>query len=218
MKHLLKLLLIIATLFASTFIAVKLMGVLTLDQIEGWLTQAQNISPIYVGVMVTIILFMDLFIAIPTLTVIILSGYFLGHTYGAIAALSGTMLAGICGYIISRYYGNQIMSFLIKDRDKRIEAISAFEKSGFIMIILSRAVPILPEASACLAGMTKMKFWKFFLAWSISTIPYVLIATYAGSISTTSDPKPAILTAILISSFLWVSWFLYHRHIQKKPI
>ena len=216
MKSLIKLLLIIATAFASTFIIIKSTGLLTVDQIEGWLIQAKELSPIYVGSIVALLLFADLFIAIPTLTITILSGYFLGHIYGAIAALSGTMLAGISGHVISRYYGNEIMGFLIKDEKKRREAISSFDKSGFVMILISRAIPILPEATACLAGMTNMKFWKFLLAWSISTIPYVLIATYAGSISSVNDPKPAILAAILISSFLWISWFLYHRFNNKK--
>jgi len=218
MKSLIKLFLIIATVFASTFLIIKLTGVLTVDQVEGWLIQAKELSPIYVGSIVALLLFADLFIAIPTLTVTILSGYFLGHAYGAIAALSGTILAGVSGYAISRYYGNGIMTFLITDEKKRREAISAFDKAGFAMILLSRAIPILPEATACLAGMTKMKFWKFFLAWSVSTIPYVLIATYAGSISSVKDPKPAILAAILISSFLWIFWFLHHRFNNKNTI
>ncbi|MFC1747216.1 TVP38/TMEM64 family protein [Pseudomonadota bacterium] len=211
MKSLVKLFLIIAAVFASTFIIIKYTGLLTVDQIEGWLVQAKDVSPIYVGSIVALLLFADLFIAIPTLTIIILSGYFLGHTYGAMAALTGTMLAGILGYWISFYFGNGIMAFLIKDEEKRREAIGAFDKGGFAMILLSRAIPILPEATACLAGMTNMRFWKFFLAWSISTIPYVLIATYAGSISSIDDPKPAIFAVIIISSCLWVSWFFYHR-------
>lgn len=216
MTSLIKLFLIIATAFASTFLIIKSTGLLTVDQIEGWLLQAKNLSPIYVGSIVILLLFADLFIAIPTLSITILSGYFLGPNYGAIAALIGTMLAGISGYAISCYYGNGIMAFLIKDEKKRSEAISAFDKGGFAMILLSRAIPILPEATACLAGMTNMKFWKFLLAWSISTIPYVLIATYAGSISSVSDPKPAIFAAISISTFLWISWFLYYRFNNKS--
>lgn len=215
MKSLIKLLFIIATVFISTFFVIKFTGVLTLEQIEGWLIQAKGLSPAYLGSIVALLLFADLFIAIPTLSVTILSGYFLGTTYGAIAALSGTMLAGISGYAISRYYGNALMAFLVKDEQKRREAISAFDKSGFVMIILSRAVPVLPEATACLAGMTNMNVWKFLLAWSISTVPYVLIASYAGSISSTSNPKPAIFAAILISSFLWIAWYLYHRFTRK---
>jgi len=211
MKLLIKLLIIIATLFTSTFLIVKFTGLLTVEQIEDWLIQAKELSPLYVGSIVALLLFADLFIAIPTLTITILAGFFLGHTYGATAALIGTMLAGIIGYAVSSYYGSGIMAFLIKDEKKRREAISAFDKGGFAMILLSRAVPILPEATACLAGMTNMRFRKFMFAWSVSTIPYVLIATYAGSISSVSDPKPAIFSAIIMSSFLWVSWFLYHR-------
>jgi len=48
MKSLIKLfLIIIAMLFATTFLMIKLTGVLTVDQIERWLMQAKNISPYY---------------------------------------------------------------------------------------------------------------------------------------------------------------------------
>jgi len=211
MKPLIKVFLIIAAIFATTFLIIKFTGVLTVEQIEGWLLKAKELSPYYVGMIVALLLFADLFIAVPTLTVTILSGYFLGSTYGALAALLGILLAGICGYSLSRYYGESILGFLIKEQSKRIDAIFAFEKHGMMMILLSRAMPILPEVTACLAGMTGMKFGKFLLAWLISSVPYVLIASYAGSISTIENPKPAIFTAIGISVFLWMAWFVYQR-------
>lgn len=215
MRPLLKVLLIIATIFASTFLLIKFTGLLTIKQIEGWLTQAKELSPIYVGAIVALLLFADLFIAIPTLTVAILAGYFLGHTYGALAALTGIILAGICGHVISRYYGGVILGFLLKDESKRNDAIGTFQKHGFVMILLSRAMPILPEATACLSGMTRMPFNKFLAAWLISSVPYILIATYAGSISSIENPMPAIFTAIGISAFLWIAWFFYHRVNNK---
>jgi len=211
MRSLLKVFLIVASCFATTFLLIKFTGLLTFEQIEGWLIQAKGLSPIYVGVIVALLLFADLFIAIPTLTVMILSGYFLGHTYGAFAAFTGIMLAGVCGYAISRYYGDSILGFLVKDERGRNDAICTFQKHGFVMILLSRAMPIMPETTACLSGMTRMPFNKFLLAWLISSVPYLLIATYAGSISTIDNPRPAIFTAIGISMFLWISWFFYHR-------
>ena len=214
MKPLLRVFLIIASIFATTFLLIKLTGVLTVEQIEGWLIQAKELSPFYVGSIIALLLFTDLFIAVPTLTVTILSGYFMGHAYGAIAALTGILLAGICGYVLNRYYGNAILGFLLKDESKRNEAIDAFQKHGFAMILLSRAMPILPEASACLSGMTRMPFIKFLMAWLLSSVPYVLIATYAGSISSFENPKPAIFAAIGITVFFWVAWFIYHRLIN----
>lgn len=211
MYSMLKLLLIISTCFAATFLLIKFTGIMTIEQIELWLTQAKVASPIYVGAVVAVLLFADLFIAVPTLTVTILAGYFLGHTYGAVAALTGTMMAGICGYALSHYYGKAILGFLLKDEEKREEATRTFQQHGFAMILLSRAMPILPETSACLSGMTRMPFYQFLFAWSVSTVPYVLIASYAGSVSSLENPKPAIFTAIGISALLWCAWYIYHR-------
>ncbi len=215
MKPLIKLFLIIAACFAATFLLIKFTGILTVEQIEGWLIQAKELSPIYVGALIALLLFADLFIAVPTLTITILSGFFLGHTYGAISALIGVTLAGVCGYVLSRYYGNTILNLLIKDEIERNNAVTTFQNHGFIMILLSRAMPILPEVTACLSGMTQMTFYKFIIAWFISSVPYILIASYAGSISTIENPKPAIFTSIGILLFLWLSWFIY-RHIHKK--
>lgn len=217
MISLLKVFLIISGIFASTFLLMSFTNLLTISDIENWLSQATEWSPIYVGSIVATLLFADLFIAMPTLTICLLSGYFLGHTYGSIAALIGILLAGVCGYVISRYYGKSILGFLLKDEDKRNEAVRTFQDHGFAMILLSRAMPILPEASACLSGMTKMPFSQFFLAWSISSVPYVLIATYAGAISSFENPKPAVFTAIGITTFLWLAWYIYHR-FNKKPL
>lgn len=216
MKPLIRVIFIIAACFAATFLLIKSTGVLTVEHIEIWLTQAKELSPLYVGLLVALLLFADLFIAVPTLTITILSGYFLGHTYGAISALSGVTLAGVCGYTISRYYGNAMLAYLVKDQEKRQEVITTFQQHGFIMILLSRAMPILPEVTACLSGMVRMNFGKFLLAWSISSVPYILIASYAGSISTIQDPKPALLAAIGITMLLWGLWFLFHRVTRKR--
>ena len=217
MKPLLKIILLIATFFATTFLLIKLTGVLTIDQIKGWLLHAKELSPIYVGGIVSLLLFLDLFIAVPTLTITILAGYFLGFGYGILASLLGMTLAGLTGYFISRYYGKSILGFLVKEESKRNEVIKTFQKHGFVMILLSRAMPIIPETTACLAGMTRMNFNVFFIAWLISSVPYTLIASYAGSISSIDNPKPAIFAAIGITVLLWIFWYLFHRiKISKK--
>jgi len=211
LRQLIKIFLIIATIFISIFFIMKFTGILSIEQIKELLQQAKNVSPFYVGALVIALLFIDLFIAIPTLTTIILAGYFLGFMLGALFSIIGILLAGTIGYILSRRYGDKILLFLIKDDTQRIDAIETFHKHGFVTILLSRAIPLLPEASACLSGITKMGFKKFLLAWLLSAIPYVLIISYAGSISTIDDPKPAIITAIGISVFFWISWFFYHK-------
>ena len=211
MKPLLKIMLILALAFASTFIILKSTGLITVEKIELWLEMAKNADPIWVALIVAGLLFADLFIAVPTLTTMILGGFFLGPIVGAIAGIVGLLLAGTCGYGISRRYGDLLINFLIKDPEKRTEAIQTFRKHGAIVILLSRATPILPEVSACMAGMTRMPFFKFLSLWLISTVPYAIIAAYAGSISTLEEPKPAILTAIGLTAFFWVGWLIFRK-------
>ncbi len=216
MKHLIKVIVMMASFFALTFILVKMTGILSIEQIKDWLLQAKELSSYYVGIIVILLLFSDLFIAIPTLTVITLSGYFLGFQNGAIASFIGLILAGITGYGLSAVFGENIFKFLLKKEKARQEAKTTFRQHSFIMILLSRAMPILPEVTACLAGMTKMKFSKFILAWSMSTIPYVLIISYAGSVSSFENPKPAIFTAIGVLATLWIGWFLFNQTVKNE--
>jgi uncharacterized membrane protein YdjX (TVP38/TMEM64 family) len=208
MRALIKLILTIAAFFGSTFVLIRMTGLFTVEDIKQWLNMANELNPIYLFIVIVVLLFSDLFIAVPTLTITLLSGYFLGFEYGAIASISGMLLAGFVGYFLSKRFGERILKKIIKSDNKRQEVISDFEKYGFTMILLSRISPILPEVSACLAGMTKMKFKKFALGWSLNTIPYALIISYSGSISSLSDPKPAIYTIIGLYAFLSIAWYV----------
>jgi len=218
MKPLLKIALVLIAFFASTFLIVKATGILTPAKIEYWFMVAKDISPIYVAAIVITILFLDLLIAVPTLTVTILAGYFLGHTQGALAAFIGMFFSAVVGYALSSWFGPRLLTRVLKSQEKRAEINQAFYQYGFIMVLLARAVPILPEVTACLAGLTRMRFPLFLAAWSISTIPYVLIATYAGSISTLDNPKPAIFTAIGLTAALWLAWLIFQTKKKREAI
>lgn len=215
MKEMLKIMLILFVVFITIFIFAKITGLLSLEQIEGWLIQAQNAPTIYIMAIVIALLFLDLFVTVPTLSLIMLSGYFLGYPLAVLASVTGLIITGCSGYLLSFLYGSRVLRFLIKDDKKREDMKSTFHKHGFAMILLSRALPMLPEVTACLSGSTRMPFPKFLAAWSLSSVPYVLIAAYSGSISSLGNPMPAIFTAIGITSVLWLGWFLFHRKHKK---
>ncbi|MCK6263854.1 VTT domain-containing protein [Vibrio sp. ZSDE26] len=216
MRHLIKVMLVVAMVFALTFISLKAAGVLSVEQIEAWLTYAQGLSPIYAGVLTVALLLADIVIAMPTLTVTILSGFFLGSSLGALSAIIGMSLAGVTGYLLGKRYGDSILMLLLKDEHKINDAKSAFQSHGLGMILLSRAIPILPEVTACLAGATNMTFSRFMFAWLLSTVPYCLIAAYAGSLSSLSDPKPALIGAAVLTTSLWIGWFVFRKFKLKS--
>ena len=216
MKGMLKIMIFLALVFASTFLLLNVTGVLTIDRITYWFEFAKKSSPVLIGCVVTFLLFADLFVAIPTLTVMILSGFFLGPAVGTMFSIVGLTLAGVTGYAMSCRYGDKLAKRLIKDENELRKSIQTFDQYGTGTILLSRAVPILPEVSACMAGLTKMPRVRFFMLWMISTIPYAVIANYAGSISSETNPKPAILTAVSLTAFLWLAWLLYRYFVINK--
>ncbi len=211
MKPLLKVMLTLGLIFASTFTLGRVLGILTIENVRFWLTEAQNIDPLWVISAVVLLLFIDLFVAVPTLTITILAGFFLGFPLGAAVAFAGMMLAALCGYGLSRKWGDSVVRFLVKEESAREEMIVAFQQSGPAMIMLSRAAPIVPEVTACMAGVTQMPVARYFLFFALSTLPYVAVAAYAGSISSIESPQPAIYAALFLYAVLWLGWFLFRR-------
>ncbi len=217
MKDLLKTMLVLALFFASTFILLKLAGVLSLESIENGLQAIAHADPIVIALLIIGLLFADLLIAVPTLTICLFAGYFLGWLPGAIAISLGFYCAGISGYLISRRYGWPLIRKIYK-AEERLEAMyEAFSRFGPTVLILCRAVPILPEVSSCMAGATGMPILRYLLLFSIGSIPYALLASYAGSISTIEDPKPAVMAAFVISLCLWLAWYVFMRRMNQAP-
>ena len=216
MKPLLKIMGLLALVFASTFLILNASGVITVEKIEGWLLAAKSANPLFVGAIVAGLLFADLLIAVPTMATLLLAGYFIGAVNGAIAGAIGLLAAGIAGYWISRFYGDALVVHIVKDAAERDKAAETFRQHGPIVILLARAMPILPEVSACMAGLTRMPFAKFLGLWLINVLPYCALAAYAGSVSTLDDPKPAILTAIGVSAFFWSGWAIFNRQQRRR--
>ena len=216
MKTLLKVMLTIAAIFASTFILGRVLGILTEDNVRDWLELASTLSALTVAAVVIGLLAIDLFVAVPTLTIVILGSYFLGFEWGFAAAMLGSALAAFGGYAICNRWGEGALSRVIRDEEQRSEMRDAFTAHGPGMIMLARAAPILPEVTACMAGMTKMPLLRFVIFWVIGTLPYMGIAAYVGSVSTLDDPRPAIFAALGLYAVMWAGWFVYRKWWMKS--
>ncbi|NOX43158.1 MAG: VTT domain-containing protein [Gammaproteobacteria bacterium] len=183
MKLLIKTVLLLAILFASTFLVFKFTGILSVEDIKA-IFQTLKSQPAYlIGGLVVLLLFADLFVAVPTMTVIILAGFFLGFQAGALFALVGLACAALTGYFLSLFWGEKLLRKLSQDEQQLQQMQTLFQQHGVLVLILSRAMPILPEISVCLAGASKMPFARFLLGWSLGSLPYLVIVAYAGSIS-----------------------------------
>lgn len=218
MKSLLKVMLILGAIFASTFILGRVLGILTVENVKSWLEAAQSADPFWVIITVLALLFADLFVAVPTLTITILAGFFLGFPAGAATAFTGMTMAALSGYVISRRWGDKGISFLVKEENARKELTQSFQDNGPIMILLARAAPIIPEVTACMAGATKMPILRYVLFFTLGTLPYVMIAAYAGSISSVESPQPAIYAALFLYGVLGLGWYGFRYFSGRRGV
>lgn len=216
MKDLIKTALVIATCFAATFGILVATGLMQRDDVVHWLEQARLIDAWIVALIVIALLVADLFIAVPTMTVTLLAGYFLGPVFGALAAATGMITAGVMGYVISNRFGRSVLRRIITDEGRLHEMEQVFSRYGLTVLMICRAMPILPEVSCCLAGITRMRFVKFGFGYLVGTVPYVLVCTWLGAQSSASGPMPAIWGAAVVSIVMWSCWFFLIRHHRRS--
>ncbi|MEX0608219.1 MAG: VTT domain-containing protein [Balneolaceae bacterium] len=216
MKALIKFVVILGAFFTCTLLVFKLFDVLSVDEIKLWLSQAQQLSVWAIGSLIIFLLVIDLFIAVPTLSLTIFSGFFLGMEYGLLFSTIGMLLAGSMGYLLSKYKGERILNFVSKDQQQIQEMTTLFKTYGPISLILCRAAPMLPEVTSCLAGITKMPYLRYLLFYVIGTLPYAIIAVYAGSVSTVDNPQPALYTFIGLFGGLSIIWLIFIQYNRKK--
>ena len=108
------------------------------------------------------------------------------------------------------------MRVVVKDPKQRVDLNTSFHKNGPLLIMLARAMPMLPEVTACLAGATKMSFLKFVACALTGAIPYTLIAAYAGSVSSFENPQPAVYAVMVFYLVSWSAWGISHAFKRKQ--
>jgi uncharacterized membrane protein YdjX (TVP38/TMEM64 family) len=211
MKDLIKIAVILALAFASTFIIIKSTGLITEEGVSAFLQQAKSINPWWLATLVVGLLLIDLLIAVPTMTTILFAGFLMGPIYGGLASATGLMLLGVTGYGMGYRIGRPVLLRLFKDEKRLPEIETAFARNDLLLLFVCQAMPILPELSCTLAGIARTRFPRFLFGYAVGVVPFAFIVAYAGSISTLSNPSPAIYTAIGVSVILLLSWTLLKR-------
>lgn len=209
MKLLLKTVLTLFIIFTTMLLIIKFSGLLSVEEIKQIFANLKSQPSYILGSLIVILLFIDLFIAVPTMTIILLAGYFIGFELALFYTFIGLLSASLTGYFLSKKYGEKVLDKLSSKESQKLEMKELFNKHGVLVLVLSRAVPMLPEVSSCLAGVCNMSLKRFIIAWLIATLPYITVITYAGSISNFDNPIPAIIAAVSITIILWIMWFIF---------
>ncbi len=216
MRDLLRIGIVMALAFASTFVIAEATGILPEGDLLAWLDALRAVDPLWLALAVIGMLVLDLFIAVPTMTTILLAGWLLGPWLGGLVASVGLLLMGGTAYALGRSLGRRALARLFKDDDRLAGIEAAFARNDILTLAVCQALPILPELSASLAGIARMRPLRFVMGYALGVVPFAFIVASGGAASTPDDLRPAILTAIGTSATLLILWRLVAQRRGSK--
>jgi uncharacterized membrane protein YdjX (TVP38/TMEM64 family) len=130
-------------------------------------------------------------------------GLIYGALLGGLVAAVGSVVAGLFGYGVGRLIGERAARKLLGDRDFE-RGRGLFSRGGGWMIALSRAVPILPEALSCTAGLVRMPFGRFLGSLTCGSVPVGFLYAWIGAVGR-DTPVWAMLFSIGVPAVLWLA-------------
>jgi uncharacterized membrane protein YdjX (TVP38/TMEM64 family) len=195
---------VIGLLLAATLIPFVLWG----EEMERWLSidgarAWMNSFGAGAGIAGVALLVAD--VALPVPSTIVMSA--LGLTYGAwiggLYASLGSILAGLLAYGLCRALGRP-MALRIAGADGLRSGEAFFARGGPWLVLLSRWMPVLPEAVACLAGLVKMPFRGYCLALVCGSVPMGFAFAGIGALGQ-ERPDWAIALSIVVPVVCWLA-------------
>jgi uncharacterized membrane protein YdjX (TVP38/TMEM64 family) len=139
----------------------------------------------------------DSVLTVPTVVTVLSAGYLLGPFWGALASFSGIMSAGsIC------YWGGRAWGAARWLKGQAVHAVAAESghnrEVGAVALLVARAAPMLPEVLSALAGSRRMPAERYYLYFGLGNLPFAVLLSYAGSVSTFERPWPAVAAALIV--------------------
>lgn len=155
------------------------------------------------------LLMADLLLPIPGTIVMSALGAVYGFWIGGLLSAIGSMLAGISGYGVGRFFKESFAKRWLGEKDFE-KGKSLFERGGAWVVAMSRALPILPEVLACMAGLLRMPFGKFVIALACGSIPMGFLFAWIGAIGR-EQPAWGFAFSIGVPAVLWSAAALMRR-------
>jgi uncharacterized membrane protein YdjX (TVP38/TMEM64 family) len=148
-----------------------------------------------------VLIISDLVLPVPATAVISALGMIYGPWLGGLLGGIGSMAAGLVAYGGCRLLGTRALQFLVGDRSL-VKLRRFFDRFGLAAIALSRWMPILPEALACLAGCARMRWVPFLVALACGSFAMGFAFSFLGD-AYLDRPTLGLTISALIPIALW---------------
>lgn len=176
--------------------------------IERWLAAwaAEPPDPWVVAGLVVGILSTDVFLPVPSSLVSTLAGSQLGLLGATFASWLGLNLGAAVGLAVGRGWGRAFAERLAgRDELERMQPLAA--RLGASLLILTRALPILAEATVLLLGVQRLPWRKFWPPVLLSNLGIAIAYAWMGSQAAENEWLPYAL-AVSVALPLGATWLV----------
>jgi len=166
-------------------------------------------APVF-AVLIVALLAADLALPLPSSVLMTGAGAGLGLVGGLLAGTVGCLLGALVGHHLCLRHGRPWLARRVSEAElDRAEAW--FARWGPWAIVLSRPVPMLPEAVSCLAGLSGMRRAPFVAFTLLGTVPTAAVYAAAGAWSREGGLGWALLGALGLPALALLLSRLGHR-------
>ncbi len=157
----------------------------------------------------------DLFLPVPGTAVMSALGLVYGWFLGGLLSAAGSVGAGMLAYGLCRKLGRRTAQW-IAGKDGIAEGERLFQgEPGPWIVALSRWMPVLPEAVACLAGISRMPWRRFFSALCVGSVPMGFVFAWIGHRGE-AQPALALLVSAALPPLIWMAVRLAMRRLKAR--
>ncbi len=154
----------------------------------------------------------DLVLPIPGTVIMSALGWLYGPFLGGLIASAGSLVSAHFAYALSRLVGRPV-AVRIAGEENLAVAADWFANKGGAVIALSRCLPVLNEAVACLAGLSKFPLRPFSAAATLGALPVGFAFAAIGHLGKDDTTAATVLSALLPLAL----WLLYRRLTRNLP-
>lgn len=150
-----------------------------------------------------VLLLADFLLPVPGTIVMSALGAVYGFWLGGLLASAGSMLAGMFGYGVGRFFEEKTARKWLGTTDFEKGKV-VFAARGAWVVAVSRALPILPEVLTCMAGLLRMPFRKFLVALACGSVPMGFLFAWIGTVGR-DFPAWGLAFSLGVPAVLWAA-------------
>jgi uncharacterized membrane protein YdjX (TVP38/TMEM64 family)/precorrin-6B methylase 2 len=158
-------------------------------QLEAWTESFIDSAtgyPVWIAMVLGSLLAVDILLPLPSSLISTAAGFLLGLVRGLFTSWIGMTASCVIGFWLGKKYGRSAACKIVGESElERLEVLS--RRVGNWVIVISRPVPMLAEASVLFAGISGMSTSQFLLLTTLSNLGISAVYAAVGALSANAN-------------------------------